>query len=457
MAIEQTKQGDGKLHETDPVHNRSFGGRWFQKGRSLFKEVASSRNSIFSLADQVVASATNFLTGIIIARVCVKEELGIYMLGFTIILFVNDLQTSLISAPYMVYSQRLSGTKHALYMGSSLIHQLGLSFLVMLTLVVGAVFISHGFGSAELGAALKALCLVVFFVMGREFVRRICFTSLEMRSAFVLDCIVAFFQLSGLLVLAYLGFLSGRTTFFCIGLACGATVLVWLVTKRESYSFQLNHVWVDFKKNLSFGKWTLGSSLLWALSMTIYPWLLAYYHGTASTGVWAACWGVIAIANPLLLGIQNFLGPKIVQSYTGDGAIGLRRFVVKVSTMYCLIIAPLAVVLFLFGGQLVVLFYGAKYSGNGLVVAILAVNLLILAAAFTMSRALLAMEHARLYFMANIVPLVVILTLGLLLVKQYGPVGVAWGLVLGNVTTAITMSAIFVSLIGSACAAEERV
>ena len=34
---------------------------------------------IVSLADQAVASATNFLTVVIIARACSKEELGLYL------------------------------------------------------------------------------------------------------------------------------------------------------------------------------------------------------------------------------------------------------------------------------------------------------------------------------------------------------------------------------------------
>ena len=66
---------------------------------------------IISLADQAVASATNFVTGIIIARTCSKEELGLYMLGFSLILLMTDFQTSLITTPYMVYAPRLKGRR----------------------------------------------------------------------------------------------------------------------------------------------------------------------------------------------------------------------------------------------------------------------------------------------------------------------------------------------------------
>jgi len=61
---------------------------------------------LLSLGDQAVASITNFATGVIIARASSKEQFGLYMLGFTLILLVTDLQTSLIATPYMVYAPR---------------------------------------------------------------------------------------------------------------------------------------------------------------------------------------------------------------------------------------------------------------------------------------------------------------------------------------------------------------
>jgi hypothetical protein len=102
---------------------------------------------ILPLADQAVASAANFLTGEILARTCSKEELGLHMLGFSLILPVTDLQTSLIATPYMIYAQRLKGLAHALYTGSSLIHQLALSLFTLLALAAGAVAVTLGAGT----------------------------------------------------------------------------------------------------------------------------------------------------------------------------------------------------------------------------------------------------------------------------------------------------------------------
>src|ERR1700678_1492904 len=103
---------------------------------SLFRQILSSEaalhQSVVSLADQAVSSAANFVTGVIIARACSKEELGLDIPGFSLILMMTDFQTSLITTPYMVYAPRLKGRAHALYTGSTLIHQLALCLATML-------------------------------------------------------------------------------------------------------------------------------------------------------------------------------------------------------------------------------------------------------------------------------------------------------------------------------------
>jgi hypothetical protein len=113
--------------------------------------------SIVSMADQAVASATNFLTGVIIARACSKEELGLYMLGFSLILLMTDFQTSLITTPYMVYAPRLKGRAHALYTGSTLIHQSTFCVITMLGVACGAIVVTQRTWPPGPGAGLVGI------------------------------------------------------------------------------------------------------------------------------------------------------------------------------------------------------------------------------------------------------------------------------------------------------------
>ena len=403
-----------------------------QRQLSLFRRVLSTETTlhqgIISLADQAVASATNFVTGIIVARACSKEEFGLYMLGFSLILLITDLQTSLISTPYMVYAPRLTGGARALYTGSTLIHQLAFSLVTILAVGCGAFAVRIGVGPRGLGPVLWALTVVIASIMLREFARRLCFARLKLQTAFLFDTFVALIQISGLLVLARFGLLSASRAYWMIGSACGVAVLWWLWLDRGLFQPRMSESLADLKKNWILGKWVFASGLVVAVSMNLYPWLLTFFHGTASAGVWAACLGVVSVGNPAALAIQNFVGPKIARVQAAEGPMALRRLVLKISAVIALPMSLLCLVMIFWGGRLIALLYGRQYAGNGLVVTIMALNILVTAAAFPFSRALFAIERADVDFLVNLAALVIVVTLGLWLVRALGSLGAALGL-----------------------------
>jgi O-antigen/teichoic acid export membrane protein len=401
------------------------------------------QQGVLSLADQAVASITNFTTGVIIARASSKEEFGLYMLGFTLILLVTDLQTCLIATPYMVYAPRLKGRAHALYTGSTLIHQVALSFLVVLAVVCAATAARAGFGPPGLAPVLWVLAAMSSLIMLREFVRRICFASLKLKAVFLFDLLISVGQICGLLVLAHFKLLSASKAYWVIGAACGVAVLCWLYLNREGYHLRIGESVADLKRNWVFGKWVFASGLLWTASTNLYPWLLAFFHGAAAAGVFAACLGVVSASNPALLGIQNFLGPKIAHEFATAGHRGLRRLVLRISACLVVPVSLLALALIVWGDRLIGSLYGSRYAGNGPVVAVLALNLLISAIAFSFSRALFAIERADLDFALNLAAILIMATLGLWLVRTYGPLGAAIGLLVANVSTSSVRTVAF--------------
>jgi O-antigen/teichoic acid export membrane protein len=402
-----------------------------------FTPRAGLHQGFFSLADQAVASVTNFATGVIIARACSKEEFGRYMLGFTLILWATDLQTSLIATPYMIYAPRLEGRAHARYTGSTLIHQFIFSLLATLVLVCGAFAAMFGVGLTGLDPVLWALAAVGTLIMLREFVRRICFALLKVKTALLFDTFVGVGQVCGLLVLAHLKLLSAARAYWLIGANCGVAVLCWLWLNRHLYHLRIDEALSDMKRNWLFGKWVFASGLLWSASMNLYPWLLAYFHGAAAAGVFAACLAVVSAANPALLGVQNFLGPKIAQVYVTSGCVGLRRFVLKISCSLAIPSLLFTLVVMTWGDRFIGLLYGSRFSGNGLVVGVLSINVLVSMAVFSFSRALFAIERADLDFTLNVTAIVIMLTLGLWLVKTHGPLGAAIGLVVAGFVTSV--------------------
>jgi O-antigen/teichoic acid export membrane protein len=106
----------------------------------------------------------------------------------------------------------------------------------------------------------------------------------------------------------------------------------------------------------------------------------------------------------------------------------------------------LCLVIFIWGGQLLALFYGKQYASNKLVVVILSINLLVTAVAFPFSRALFALNRARVDFLVNFTALFMMITLGLWMVRAFGPLGAAFGLLGANFSTSAVRAAVFQKL-----------
>lgn len=394
---------------------------------------ATTRKGLVTLADQAVASATNFLTGIIIGRTLAKEEFGLYMLGFSIVLLIVNVQTSLISTPYTIYGPRLKGNAHAQYTGSTLVHQLGLSVLSIGCLIIVGFVISFDIGPSGLAPVVWALAVVISFILMREYARAICFAHLWMTSALLLDLGVAAVQIGGLLLLAHAGSLSPSTAYWIVGLSCGLPAIGWLVSMKKHFVLRLPDVTFHLKRNWSFARWLFAGTLTYSASQQIYPWLLTGFHGTAANGVLSACMGVLFLANPFLIGMGNFLGPKTAHAFANGGVRELHRIVNKATIFFAITMGIFCVIMICFGGWLVGFLYGNKYAGNGLTVGVLAFSQLAAALTFPTNYALNAVERPDVGFNSYLLALGVTLTLGLWLVKSFGTVGVACGLLSGNV------------------------
>jgi O-antigen/teichoic acid export membrane protein len=397
---------------------------------------ADVRRGGIALADQVVASATNFVTGVVIGRACSKEEFGLYLLGLSIVLFAMRLQTALIATPYMVYSPRLNRTDNARYTGSTLVHQIGVSLVATVSLVIAEVSIALGVGPRPLLPVIRALVCTIGLILLRDYARHVYFARLRFAQAFLLDASASCAQLGCLVFLANRNLLTADLAFWAIGLACGLGSLIWLVHARNMIAITLSKSVADLRRNWTFGKWIFASGFVWELTVNLYPWILTYFQGTAATGVWAACLGAAAIANPILFGMVNFLGPKMAHSFAQGGWFALRRVVLKSGVLFSLLLSPIFLVLLIWGDNVVVLLYGQKYAGHGIVISILALDLTISPIRFAFSRALFAVDKAYADFITNFLPLIVLLSLGVFLTNVRGLLGVAISLLIGNILVA---------------------
>src|SRR5205823_12646980 len=87
---------------------------------------ASGKDSL-AVIDQAVVSGTSFLTTIFLWHWCGAGELGVYSLGFSLLVTWGCVQESLIAMPYTIYRHRPVLGTPAEYAGGVLVHQALLS------------------------------------------------------------------------------------------------------------------------------------------------------------------------------------------------------------------------------------------------------------------------------------------------------------------------------------------
>lgn len=390
------------------------------------------RKGTVTLIDQGFVSGTNFITGVVIGRMCSKEEFGLYLLGLSLMLFAVNLQAGVISTPYTVYSPQLKGPAQKKYTGSMLCVQLVLSAIVVVSILLIQTPVFAYLIPAEFIKISKSLSITIFAIMFREFARQIYFSHLRMGAALTLDLVIVIIQLSGLFALIQLSLLTIENVFYVLGTGCLVAGCGHIIHMRHNLILKYQDVIKDLRKNWQFGKWPLAAGVALTLSMQLYPWLLSYFHTTLHTGELAAVMGIANIANPFIIGAANFLGPKVMHGYASSGLLGVERVVLKITSLLFACMVLFCLIMFTIGGPLLQIVYGPDYSHLGIVVGLVAMSLMSDVVTFPHRCGLFALGRPDISFKASSLALGCSLTLGVVLVKEFGVYGVGFGLLSGN-------------------------
>lgn len=386
--------------------------------------------SVLSVADQIVASATTFATGALIGRACAKEEFGLYAIAFSLLTLLMTVQSSLIATPFMVRAPRLEGEDARRFAGSSLAHQGVFAVSMSALAVVSGLLVLYS--DAALGQTLCAIGAALVFLLFRDYVRQVCFARLAYTRALLLDGSLAAAQACGLAALYVTGTLYAWSAFLVLGAACATSGAQWLVLTHGERTMSRADVASDWAESWRTGKWLLASGLVWAVSMNLYPWIVAGFHGTATAAAWAAALGVMTLINPLMLGVQNYIGPRIMHARATGGVAHLRRTVRNAAAGFGALLLFFTAAMVFAGDPLVVAIYGAKYAGNGALVVLLSLNAAVLTSGFAISRGLFALDLARVDFFVNLTAFACFVVFGVALVRWAGPIGAALGQIIAN-------------------------
>ena len=340
----------------------------------------TARKSLWAVADQGTQSATNFLTSLLLARLCAPKQFGAYVLASSALLAGSGLQGALVTGPMTVLGAGRDGQDWKSYATTLAMAQ------VLLGILMAAVAAAAPVGWLGLGDDLRpvlwAMSAALPFVQAREFCRQVLYTRLRAAEAFSNNLFYSVAQLGGVILLWKLGgqsasgagevltavWLSARNVFLVMAIVSLAGTVVGLWQIRRDLTPRIPGARRDLVKTWHFSRWKLGNQFGVLLAGQASLWAIGGLKGTAGVGMVEAARLVLAPLQILWLGVPKVLDPRAVRLYERQGAGHLRGFLKRLLPLWSAPFLAYGLIVLAAPEYWLDLLFGEKYEGAGAIV-----------------------------------------------------------------------------------------
>ena len=346
------------------------------------------------------------------------EQLGYYAVAFGVLMMIVGLHEAFVTTPLSVFMQAEKPERRSNFSGSMAICSIVYSTIIVVgagLLLLFKGMLPSGFGQEETFVLLVVGLLAPLQLL-REFSRRWLLSNLEVLPSARFEFFYVTVFLAMLIGLVWFGNVSAVAAFVAIGIANAVVLSTWFVNYRHRFKLNSQETRGDVVRNLKYGKWVAGENLCSTLTMYLCNYLLLIRLSAESAGVFFACFSIMLLANPFLLGVCSLLGVRAAQEFTDRGWKAMNRILLSYGSFVLAVLIPTAIVLWLKGDWLTNLFFGASYDqffaqhygGVNRIAGLLGVALPFLGTSFVLTCGLLAINKPNYSFISSVVGLVVL-------------------------------------------------
>ncbi len=404
---------NGKLEET------------LRKAAALpFSEMA--RKSQLSALDQGVISLANFAATILLARFVSPTELGVYTVGFLLIYLVRALQEGIIIQPLNAMGAVLEGDAFRAYASATGVFQAALA-LLSAAVAGGLGWLLTKWGNDVAGPTLFALWFAFLFLQSWEYVRRVFYTRGEVDKAVTTTIVSNIVRLAVILWLGSQNRLSGVAGLHAIAWGSLIAFLLGMLMARHYWSGHALNLTAIWRQNWKFGRWVLGGTVANWITLQLYPILTASMISFAAAGAYQALQNLVAPVHVLLRAADTFLTPRIARIFHQRGFGSLTRTLRWVYLLVGVPVLGLLLAAMIFVQPLLRLIRDDTYLPFSQGIFIMAVFYALWYAYSPLQTAFKAIRNSRPIFLANVVAVISMLTVGMWAILQWGVYGtMAW-------------------------------
>lgn len=397
-----------------------------------------ANNGKYAAIDQAIISLSNFAASILLARLVSPQALGVYSIGFLAIYFVRAIQDGLIIQPLNTNGAAKTDEAFRAYFSAAAVHQALLSGLCAAS-AAGLGWVLTRLGNDTLGPTLFVLWFSFLTWQLQEFLRRAFYTRGEVDKAVWVSLCANAVRLGLIVLLSRLGDVSGLTGLNAIGWGSLAATLLGLLLAKPYFTARPHQVRFLWQQNWQFGRWILGASLADWVVVHLYPIMMAGMVSFAAAGVYQMLQNLVAPIHVLLRAIDTFATPILAKSFDQSGFSKYRK---NLKMIYLLsgtpIIALLLLVLF-FTPQLLFLLKGETYLPYADGIYVMALFYFFLFVNRPLQMAFRAIRRGKQIFLANILAMVSMFTVGIWLIDRWGIYGAIGGQALNALIVSLVL------------------
>lgn len=386
--------------------------------------------------DQSVCSLSNFAVGVGAARVAGLQGFGGYSLAYSAWLILAGVHRALITDP-MAISDDMGDPDAAAHLRAGLSAELGLG-LAAAAVFAGIGSLLMGLGAHDFGICFLGLAPWLPLLLAQDYWRWVSFMTSKPQRALANDAVFDVVQLVTFIGLYALGVRSALLAIMAWGAgACaGALFGMWQFSTRPS----LRGCAARIRLRWSFSKWLLLVEVAGQATSQSTVVLTGVFLGPVGIGGLKAAITLISGPTLVLLGAEGAIGlPEAARRLHSEGWPGLRRVERAIMLSGVAGVGLVALVVFLFGHDLLVLLYGPAFGHFASTADIIAVGYLVASVSLGALLSLKATRQTRQIFQVSVVSLVVSTVAIVVLGPMYGINGAAVATVIGFAAMAVAM------------------
>ena len=329
----------------------------------------------WALAGQAILSVTRLITSISVggrfdssdgsvAGMGSPEQLGYYSSAFGMLMLLIGIHEAFVTTPLTVFSQSNRNLdRQKILSGSMLISSL---LLICVLVLGGAVYLFWQSTSPILDQAaaftVAAMLLIAPLQLLREFSRRWLLANMEVRASAILEFLIATIFVTSLVGALLIAKMSATAVFAIIGAVNLLGLAAWWTYFRSRFQFQMADAKVTVKQNFRYGRWVAGENICSTITMYFCVWMLTGYISQEASGVFFACFTVVLLSNPFLLGVCSILAPSSAREFHERGWRGMNQILMQYISLIFVVLTGFTVMLWFWGEPITNLFFGNKYQ-----------------------------------------------------------------------------------------------